>query len=329
MTDIAREAGVSLSTVSYALSGKRPISEATRERVEAAIVRLDYRPSAAARALALQRTNTLGVAVPQRPDVDAHVILEFVGSFLSAAHDHDHDILLVTAEDHERTRRVVEEGKVDALIVMDLVEGDPRIRTLSTLRRPVVLIGYPSEPRGLSRVDFDFREGAKRAVRELHERGVRRPALLRPPQVAGVPVPTYAHRVDLGHREICEELGIGAEILEVAAEQDPVVTFVEENLGDQARFDGLVIHHEALLPILGRVCTTRGIQIPRDLQIVAISPNDVATFGPWSVSNVELPIARIGRTAIAIALEQLEEPDAPAQSRLIASVFHARMTTLG
>ena len=66
MTDIAREAGVSLSTVSYALSGKRPISAETRERIQAAIDRLEYHPAASARALALKRTSLLGVAVPQR-----------------------------------------------------------------------------------------------------------------------------------------------------------------------------------------------------------------------------------------------------------------------
>ena len=52
MSDIAREAGVSLSTVSYALSGKRAISESTRERINAAITRLSYHPHAGARALA-------------------------------------------------------------------------------------------------------------------------------------------------------------------------------------------------------------------------------------------------------------------------------------
>src|SRR5699024_1656642 len=106
MTDIAREAGVSLSTVSYALSGKRPISAETRERIQSAIARLEYHPAASARALALKRTSLIGVAVPQRKAVDAHVIMEFVSSFLAAAHERDFDILLVTAEDHERTLRV-------------------------------------------------------------------------------------------------------------------------------------------------------------------------------------------------------------------------------
>src|SRR5699024_10147836 len=159
-------------------SGKRPISDSTRERVQGAIERLHYHPAASARALALQRTSLLGAAVPQREAVDDHVIMEVVGSILSAAHQQDYDILLVTAEDHVRTLRVGDECKVDALIVMDLVEDDPRLPSLATLTRPVVLIGYPEESVGISCVDFDFLAGAMLAVRELHERGSRRIAML-------------------------------------------------------------------------------------------------------------------------------------------------------
>jgi DNA-binding LacI/PurR family transcriptional regulator len=62
--DIAREAGVSASTVSAYLSGKRPVSLATRARLEAAIKSRGYRVNAAARALAHGRTNTIGLLVP-------------------------------------------------------------------------------------------------------------------------------------------------------------------------------------------------------------------------------------------------------------------------
>src|SRR5699024_11842183 len=114
MTDIAEEAGVSLSTVSYALSGKRPISASTRARIDAAVAKLQYHPTASARALASKRTSLLGLAAPQRPEVDDHVIMEFVGSILSAAHEADYDVVLVRAEDRSRTLRIVEEGKVDS-----------------------------------------------------------------------------------------------------------------------------------------------------------------------------------------------------------------------
>ncbi|GAA1726549.1 LacI family DNA-binding transcriptional regulator [Brachybacterium phenoliresistens] len=327
MTDIAREAGVSLSTVSYALSGKRPISPATRERIQSAIDRLQYHPTASARALASQRTSLLGVAVPQREDVDAHVIMEFVSSILTASHEQDYDLLLVAAEDHERTRRVMDEGKVDALIVMDLVEDDPRIPSLAALPRPVVLIGYPQESGGLACVDFDFLSGAMLAVRELHARGSRRIGMLTSPAATHRPSPTYARRSRLGYTMACTELGIAPTIVEVPSDAESLGAFVREQLVQEQRFDALFVHQEPALAHLGRAFAAQGVACPEDVQIVAISPEDVAVSGPWDVSNVELPISSIGRTALAMLLEMLSGPAAPPHSRLLSPTFTPRDTT--
>ncbi|MGY5765122.1 LacI family DNA-binding transcriptional regulator [Brachybacterium sp. DNPG3] len=329
MTDIAREAGVSLSTVSYALSGKRPISDATRQRVQAAIERLSYHPTAAARALALQKTQMLGVAVPQNEDVDDHVIMEFVSSILSAAHEHDYDILLVAAEDHARTLRVVDEGKVDAMIVMDLVEDDPRVASLAKLTRPVVLIGYPRASGGLARVDFDFLLGAQTAVSELVERGAERIAFVTSPYSEDGRVPTYARRSRLGYALACRELDLEEHILEIGASPEDSLALVRDELLDGNRFDGLVVHHEPALPHLGRAVATLGADVPGDVQVVAIAPEDVAVNGPWSVSGIDLPIATIGRSAVTMILEQIDDPGTVPHSRLLSPRFIARGTTRG
>ncbi|GHK01627.1 hypothetical protein SY2F82_34240 [Streptomyces sp. Y2F8-2] len=62
--EIARRAGVSRSTVSYALSGKRPVSDDTRRRIQQVIDEPGYRPNAGARALANGRTSTIGLVFP-------------------------------------------------------------------------------------------------------------------------------------------------------------------------------------------------------------------------------------------------------------------------
>lgn len=328
MTDIAQEAGVSLSTVSYALSGKRPISASTRTRIDAAIEKLQYHPTASARALALKRTSLLGLAVPQRPDVDDHVIMEFVGSILSAAHEEDYDVLLVTAEDRARTLRIVEEGKVDALIVMDIVEDDERIPSLAKLHSPVVLIGNPQSAGGLACVDFDFLAGSMLAVRELHTRGASRIAMLKPPSAGpDGPVPTYARRARLGYTMACAELGLQSEVLEVPPTPEAVTDFVREQILAGARFDGLFVHHEPALAMLGRAISNLGVACPDELQVAAIAPADVAMNGPWEVSAVDLPIPSIGRTSVAMAIERLNSAEVPAHSRLLSPTFVPRATT--
>ncbi|WP_114853207.1 LacI family DNA-binding transcriptional regulator [Brachybacterium sp. YJGR34] len=330
MIDIAKEAGVSLSTVSYALSGKRPISSATRDRIERAVAKLEYHPTASARALALQRTSLLGLAVPQRPDIDNHVIMDFVGSILTAAHEQDYEVVLVTAEDRERTLRIVEEGKVDALMVMDIVEDDDRIPALARLPRPVVLIGNPQDAGGLACVDFDFMAGAMLAVRELHRRGCTRIGMLKPPSAGPEgPVPTYARRARLGYTMACAELGIEHRILEVPPETEAISALVREELVEKQSVDALFVHHEPALAMLGRALLAHGVGCPDDLQVVALAPTDAAMSGPWELSSVDLPVPAIGRTGVAMALDRVASPDLPAHSRLLSPSFTPRATTRG
>ena len=97
--DVARVAGVSQSTVSYVMSGRRPISEQTRRRVEAAIQQLTYQPNAGARALASQRTQVIGLVVPFEPNDDTTGLLPFIETIAACAREQDHDVLLVTADE--------------------------------------------------------------------------------------------------------------------------------------------------------------------------------------------------------------------------------------
>ena len=76
--EVAKAAGVSISTVSYALSGKRTISAETRRRIELAVRELDYRPNAGARMLAGRRTNIFAVTEPFRADTHAPAHMAFV-----------------------------------------------------------------------------------------------------------------------------------------------------------------------------------------------------------------------------------------------------------
>src|SRR5262245_21615277 len=97
MADIAKRAGVSLSTVSYALSGKRPISDATRRRVLAAIDELDFRPHAAGRALASKRSNTIAILYPSPAQGWTEMPLEFVIGAAEEAARHGYSLVLSTS----------------------------------------------------------------------------------------------------------------------------------------------------------------------------------------------------------------------------------------
>lgn len=99
INEVAEAAGVSISTVSYALSGKRPISSDTRRRIEDAVRELGYSPNAGARMLAGSRTQIFALTEPLRKDTHAPTHMAFVLATAVAARRNDYDILLLTDED--------------------------------------------------------------------------------------------------------------------------------------------------------------------------------------------------------------------------------------
>ena len=170
--DVARVAGVSQSTVSYVLTGKRPISEQTRRRVLEAIEHLTYEPNAGARALASQRTSVIGLVVPFHAGSDPPGVLPFIETIANSARERDHDVLLVTSDEGSAgLRRLAGRSLCDAIVLMDIEAHDERIPVAASLRVPVVLVGVPEDPAGLHCVDLDFPMAARLAVDELAETG--------------------------------------------------------------------------------------------------------------------------------------------------------------
>ena len=97
--DVARSAGVSRSTASNALSGKRPISPEVRARVEAAVRSLGYTPNAGARALATAQTRVIGLLAEFLEDEFAPAMLQYMTGVSDTARELGYDILLVTEAD--------------------------------------------------------------------------------------------------------------------------------------------------------------------------------------------------------------------------------------
>src|SRR5580765_4241274 len=166
------------------MSGERPISEATRTRVLDAIEALTYQPNAGARALASQRTRVVGLMVvpvhgPGLDGVPDAGALPFIETIASSAREHDHYLLLVTADEGSAgLRRLAGRSLCDAIVLMDVEARDERVPVAAALPVPVVLIGVPSDPAGLHCVDEDFASGAQLAVDELAATGHERLAVL-------------------------------------------------------------------------------------------------------------------------------------------------------
>lgn len=213
ITDVARHANVSPSTVSYALSGKRPISPETRRRIEDSIRELGYRPHAGARSLASSRSRVIGLVLPLRKGIHVPVVMQFATSVLTAAREHDHDVLLLTQnEGEEGINRVAQSAMADAFIIMDVETDDRRLPLLRVLDKPSVLIGFPSDTAGLTCVDLDFAGAGEACVEHLAGLGHRTVALVGSPPEVYVRGTGFARRVAAGFTAAADRLGLRSSV---------------------------------------------------------------------------------------------------------------------
>ena len=325
--DVARAAGVSASTVSYVVSGKRPVSAPTRRRVERVIRELGYRPHAGARALASSRTNVLALMAPLRAGVNVSVIMQFVAGVVTGARSADYDVLLITQDDGAGLERVAYGSMVDALIMMDIEADDPRVPVLAGLRQPGVLIGVPRETEGLSCVDLDFEQAGRTAVRHLVDLGHRRIALIGSPRAVLERHTSYADRMLRGFQaqaaaapriegvyEPCESSHAGA------------VDAVDRVLARIPDVTGVIVHNEVALPGVVAALRDRGLAVPGDISVVAVCPYDVAVGQPLPLTSVDIPAHAIGRVAVEMAMDRIGG-DQPAETRLLAAVLTTRGST--
>ena len=327
ITDVAQAAGVSPSTVSYVLSGKRAISAATRSRVLEAVAALGYRPHAGARALASasSRTRVIGLVVPLHDDVDVNVVMQFVRAVTTTARRHDDDVLLLTQEDSGGLERVTSTALVDGLVVMDIEVDDPRIGLLARLDRPVVLIGLPRETQGLSCVDFDFARAARTAVGHLARLGHRGIGLVSS-STSSVHRAGYVDRLHTGFLEGARAAGVA-----VATQScDPTPQAARECLAglraQQPDLTALLVHHEAALPHLLAVLAEQGVRVPEDLSLVSVGAAEVTARLPRPVDVIEVPVGEVGRVAVEMLAERIAGVTTP-EVRLLSSALLAHGST--
>lgn len=330
--DVARVAGVSQSTVSYVMSGRRPISEETRRRVEAAIEELTYQPNAGARALASQRTQVIGLVVPFEPNDDTTGLLPFIETIAACAREQDHDVLLVTADEGAAgLLRLAGRSLCDAIVLMDIGAADARIPVAAALPVPVILIGVPDDTADLNCVDLDFARAAQLSVDELavcgHERIV----------VIGYPAATVERDVNYVRRFLggvaTATAGHGIEhhvVTPVTRGRAGVGAAVDEALALGGERPGIVVPNSSIIQHVLQELHERGAIPGRDVSVVGLCPDAAAEAMIPPVSNVSLEPRDVSRRAMQILFRLLDRDATPAGGHveLVEPRLTIRETTL-
>ena len=317
MAEIAARAGVALSTVSYALSGKRSVSEEMRQRVLAAVEELHYRPHGPA------RPPRAAPPARSRSSSRRHSGTSCRCSRRSLPARHRRRARATTRCCSRRRplspdaiARLVATGRADGVILMELLAHDPRVERLQGGGHPFTLIGRTADTTGISFVDLDYGDAVEKSLMHLADLGHRCVALFNfPPDqleagyTSGLIARTAfeAKTAELGVTGIhlpCqhprnESFAVAAELLRSTPECTAAIT-----TGWQ--FTGL----------LGAL-REAGLHVPDDFSLVSVIASQYAEMMTPELTGVEWPAFEAGRLAAEMLIERLAGGGTPPHQLLI------------
>ena len=307
LAEVARQAGVSPSTVSYVISRKRSISEETRRKVEAAIEDLGYHPHAGARALASNRSNILALMIPLRSDMYVPVIMEIAMAVTTEAREFGQDVLLLTKDEGTAgVRRVAGSGLADAMIVMDIELEDDRIPVLRETETPAVLIGLPADLLGQTCVDLDFEATGAACVEHLVSLGHRDIALIGEGEGVYKRNTGFAARTLVGFQRAAAAHGVRAVHRPCEGTYESTAGVLSRIMEERPSTTGFVVQNEAAIAPLLSLLRLSGRAVPEGTSVVAICPDQVALQSSPRLTSVSIPAEEMGRRAVRLAMAQLD-----------------------
>ncbi|MFD7718410.1 LacI family DNA-binding transcriptional regulator [Streptomyces sp. NPDC059814] len=306
LAEVAQHAGVSASTVSYVLSGKRSISVPTRERVEQSIKELGYHPNAGARALASSRSNIIALMVPLRTDMYVPVMMEIAIAVATTARTHGYDVLLLTGEEGPAAvRRIAGSSLADAMILMDVELHDERLPLLRETDRAAVLIGLPADTDGLTCVDLDFEATGALCVEHLAGLGHREVAVIGEAAAVYERHTGFAERTVDGVRAKAREAGVRVLHRPCEGGYPAMGQTLSRIFDERPGTTGFIVQNESAVEPLLNLLRQQGRAVPEDVSVVAICPEQVATQASVRLTSVAIPAQEMGRRSVEQVVAKL------------------------
>ncbi|MDN4070072.1 LacI family DNA-binding transcriptional regulator [Paenibacillus vini] len=323
--DVAKQAGVSVATVSRVLNNLPGYSEETKRRVEQAVEELGYQPNAIARGLVNRRTETIGVLFPS---VSSSFSSEILHGIEEVAHKHNYSVIVCnTAEDGKRTMKylqVLREKRVDGIIYSSGVLEPEYYEAVQAMGVPLVLVATKSDWDDVPFIKVDDRQAAYDAAAYLISQGHREIAMIgggESDRIAGQP------RYE-GFRQALRDHGLPLREDHV---QDGGFTFeggcgaAERLLTASPEVTAVFAAGDEMAIAVISVAARLGIAVPDQLAVIGYDNLKLAEMSNPPLTTVAQPLHEMGRMASEKLIEMLATGQ-PAASEVVPHRVIERQT---
>jgi len=327
LEDIARMAGVSPATASRVINNLVGARSKARERVLKAIAETGFQPHAAARSLASQRSQVIGLLIPAPANtiLNHPNVLQLAELITQACHEREYLLSLFLmagdADEQKILPKITRKGFVDGLIVRgaDDRSSDPLLHRLAALGTPFVSLGRPTDPQHISYVATDNATAAYNAVTHLLNLGRRRIALL-----VGSLEPYASQERLAGYRKAFEDRGLPIDEHLIAAGGMSEGYFAAQQLLRQQP-DAIFLATRMALDVL-RVLREAGRRVPGDIALIGFDDLPLAQQTDPPLTTVYQPIAAIGKQLVGMLLDIIENGADPPRRVVFAQELVIRQS---
>jgi LacI family transcriptional regulator len=325
--DVAREANVSMATVSRVVNNNPNVKPQTRKKVFEAIEKLGYRPNAVARGLASKKTTTVGVVIPDISNLNFAEVARGIEDIATMYH---YNIILCNADKKkEKEIRVINtllEKQVDGLLFMGGTITEEHLQAFNTSNVPIVLCATSSGNESIPYVDIDHERAAMDAVSLLIEQGHRKIGMISGP----LEDPTTGYARYNGYKKTLEANGIafredyvrignyrydsGLEVMKYFLELDDRPTAIFAATDEMA---------------IGAIHTIldAGLKVPEDISVISVDNTRMASMVRPQLTAVAQPMYDIGAVSMRLLTKLMNKEEVESTKVILPHELIRRKST--
>lgn len=323
--DVAREANVSMATVSRVVNGNQNVKPATRKKVLKVIEELGYRPNAVARGLASKKTTTVGVIIP---DISNSTYSELARGIEDIATMYRYNIILSNSDQNPNKELQLLEtmlGKqVDGIVFMSDIISDELLKEMERSPTPIVLAASIDDTASIASVNIDYYAAAFEAVQKFIDSGHKKIAYISGPLTSEI---NREHKLK-AYQDALKKAGIsyderlvvecnnsyeeGKEAVRTLQEVDPTAYFVSN---DEMSI-GVIHEVEAF-----------GKKIPDDVEIITYENSKLARMSRPMLTAVALPLYDIGAVSMRLLTKYMNNEEIEEKQVVLPYRIEERQST--
>jgi LacI family transcriptional regulator len=307
INEIAKQAGVSKATVSRVLNQSKSVSEDVRSRVQGVIDVHNFKPSALARSLSIQKSHLIGIILP---DLSNPVFSRMISGMESYIRDQDYSLLIMATDFKVENKishiEIFKDKGVDGLILVTDHCTSALTEALRVFNKPTVIIGAETDIEHIPVIRIDNYSAAREATRYLINLGHKRIAMIRGP----LDDPQSGGARFEGYRDVLMENNLYDERLVVQSWYafDEGYHAMESLLRKEVMPTAVFCACDLIAIGAMKCAMVNGFSVPRQISFVGFDDVEIARMYTPTLTTVRQPFEQKGRLAVEKLIDKIENP---------------------